>query len=497
MTRASGSIGFAYSAGDKYMSQRKPTRVRPPTLAMNTALGALAVSISRYGAAYDHNFDPSAQIPAGTKTYYVDPVGGNDANAGTTRAAALQYLSTALRKTDVDQIRIINLTSNYVARCTGNGAATQAGWNNVSSASVGLSLRSISVIVEGPYRYISACAIATTPATYTKTAGRTYVYEATGQAYGVIDVSAYRTVSWAAGASPPAFAATIIANAPKRYYTLVNVASVAAVDATPGSWYYDSGTGKTYVRLYDDRDLTDAAVANTTILATNQSNGRWSAAANNLSLYVEGIDFVGGSRAFITSMVSTVTGSKITMVNCSFQGAATVNGLNIQSFTKTYVYRCSAFDCWNDGFNYHSQESDGTTLGTSPTVLEMECVAAGNGSTGSTGTSDNASTSHDDCRIIRVNGVYPDSNDRPVADTNYSQTWNLGVISGQATTQAAGKETFACLSNATMHLDGCTAVRGTGQTNADFYAELSGSFIGYRNMTGVTAGGGAGSVAQY
>lgn len=87
------------------------------------------------------DFDITLLTPAITTTYYVDPVGGSNGNAGTSRGLPLKDLATALAKSDVDQIRIINLTGDYIARTTQT-------WNNVQPT------RSLSVVVEGGYRYI-------------------------------------------------------------------------------------------------------------------------------------------------------------------------------------------------------------------------------------------------------------------------------------------------------------------------------------------------------
>ena len=73
-------------------------------------------------------------------------------------------------------------------------------------------------------------------------------------------------------------------------------------------------------------------------------------------------------------------------------GAAVAHHLTVLSYSKVYGYRSACIRNYLDGFNYHSNESDGTTPSTSPDCAEIECVADGNRTTGSAGSSDNAST---------------------------------------------------------------------------------------------------------
>jgi hypothetical protein len=308
-------------------------------------------------------------------------------------------------------------------------------------------------------------------------------------------------------------------NVPRRYRTLKNVASIAAVAALAGSWFYDGTT--LYVRPHDDRSL----IGDTNILPTiNTNNGRFTPTADNLTIYVEGVDFVGGSRAFVvttatitatggaagqavintsstagvvvgqtvqgagvpsgTKVASFVANTSITLSNnlttnasgtyslvfngiafahknCSFQGGGTQNGgLAILTYVTVYGYRSAAWDNYLDGFNYHSAAQDGTLDKLSPNAIEIECAAAGNGTTGSAGTSDNATTAHDGCSVIRINCVYIDSSDRPMADVNYAHSWNLGCHVGQALTAGSAEENIVAAHNVQMWLDSVFAAGG-------------------------------------
>lgn len=387
------------------------------------------------------NFDIKSKIPTVTKTYYVDPINGSNANSGLTAQLAKKDLAVVLAIADCDQIIITGLTSDFI------GLGVQS-WNNIQPS------RSMSIINNTGFRYISA-ACASLP-TWVVNGTYNNVYSTTisaSSAGGVTDVMTSTVPSYVNSSGD-----TInLSNVPKRYRTLIKVSNLASVAGTAGTWFHDGTT--LHVRAHDDRNL----IGDTKMLPTSSAvqNGRFPAGLNNLTIYVKSLDFVGGVGTFYMGAASTVTGCTFAHNNCSFQGATTSSGLNILAFGKVYGYRSAAYDNYLDGFNYHSNESDGTTQNTSPDCVEIECVAVGNGTTGNSGASDNASTGHDFCNVIRLNCVYINSSDRVMVDTNSAHSWNLGVSVGQALTVANGQESICALSNTRMWLDSVFANTGS------------------------------------
>jgi hypothetical protein len=430
-----GVIGFSINGA-----------VQPPSAPITTPVGfrgttlATEMDMRRMLSGVVTNFDITSKIPAITKTYYVDPINGSNANSGLTAPLAKKDLAVVLAIADCDQIIITGLTADFV----GLGAQS---WNNVQPT------RSMSIINNTGYRYISAACASLPTWAVNGTYSNVYstVIGATS-ATGVTDVSTSSTVAGvnAAGVT------VSLPNVPKRYRTLVEVASLAAVAATAGTFFHD-GTSL-HVRSFDDRNL----VGDTKMLPTTTAqNGRFPASTNNITIYVKSLDFVGGTSGFYVGMASTVTGCAFAHNNCSFQGTGVGNGLAVLSFSKVYGYRSGAYDNYLDGFNYHSFESDGTTPSTSPDCVEIECVAIGNGTTGSSGSSDNATTGHDFCNVIRLNCNFVDSADRVMAETNSAHSWNLGCVVGQATTVATGKQSIAALATSKLWLDSVYAVQGS------------------------------------
>lgn len=425
------------------------------------------LTITRSSDVLSTSFDITSLIPAVTNTWCVDPVAGNDATAVVnSRAQPLRNLATALAKTDVDQVRIINLTGDYIGRTTQS-------WNNTQPT------RSLSVIVEGTHRYICAGTASSVATTWSVNGTFGNVYQAaitTANSHSVTDVSSKTTVT---------------ANCPPAYLTYTKVASIAAVSAAAGSWFHD-GTN-VYVRPFDDRNLTTNG---TQVLVTGSSNVGRFPSVNNCTIYVQGMDFIGG-RPWYSFLASTVTGTKAVFNHCTFQGSSVnnvYNGLNIAAFQGVYLYRCGAYYNGADGFNYHSNEGDGTTSGTSPDCIEIECAAIGNGTTGSASVSDNASTAHDFARVIRLNCTYTNSDDRVLIDVNSAQSWNLGCIVGQAIQTGSGKESIAAANSAQMWLDSCSALDGS---NPKWVSENSAVLRHYNSGTVVNNGSATGTVSAY
>lgn len=418
--------------------------------------------------AYSTNFDITTLIPAITVTYYVDPINGNNGNAGTTSGAPLKDLSAAIAKADVDQIRIINLTDDFVARST-------IAWNGTQPT------RSMSIINTTAYRFVSAFASGTLP-TFTAHGSYANVYQSTTTAPSkMVDIaSKTQPVHPITGAS--------ITTVPPIFLTMTNVASPEAVRDLAGSWHHDGTI--LYVRLFDNR----TAIGDIKLIKCLGGNNGRMGNTDNITIYVDKVDFVGGTSFNCATSTSTFDPT-LAMINCSFQASDTsvsANGLAVKGKVTCYLKNCGAYYNAADGFNYHSFAGDGTDDVNSPTFFEDGCVSVGSGTTGSAGTSDNASTAHEGADGIRLNCVYVNSDDRVLVDINFAETWNLGCVVGPSVKTGAGSELVVTQNSAQMWMDGCLVATG----DSDRFLAGSGSFIRYRNMGDVTNAG-AGTVEAY
>jgi len=334
--------------------------------------------------------------PTYTPTYYVNPVTGNNANAGT---------STAPFATVAAALTAINTGAVAANLRLAPGTYTEAtGWGAVIPT-VDIDVRSTggqgapAIIVNG-----------LTP-TWVKTGGQTNVYEytkATGN---------------------PAFMAVDRANLDQygNPVPLVNVASIALVDSTVNS-YFVSGT-TIYVHTFDNR----AADTSVWVLCSGETS-----LGGNTNIYLQDLQFWGGDSAFHVSRSNVTTGKNFYNVRCFFGYSTTSNGhaLRVQHEVGnlSLSWASVATQGYEDNFNYHKSQS-GTQCGTN---IEINCLSYLAGTlSGVTIDTNNCSTTHEGGTTIRVGGLYWGAwgrNVHDVTDTTgvITNVWNLGVYAGIA-----------------------------------------------------------------
>ena len=147
------------------------------------------------------------------------------------------------------------------------------------------------------------------------------------------------------------------------------------------------------------------------------------------SLYCENIHFRHGANTLIVEL--STSDREACFYHCTFSESNTVNGLSVLGGT-CYVVECVAYGNAYDGFNYHKVSGDG---GISNNCIEIDCVSYGNGTynlDGVDGQSSNATTSHDNSKIVRVNGEYYACHGGVVADKECNSA-NYGCKTGIST----------------------------------------------------------------
>lgn len=196
-----------------------------------------------------------------------------------------------------------------------------------------------------------------------------------------------------------------------NYTALTSQVSVADVDANPGSYFWD-GVDTTYVRTADSR-VADSNVW----LMMGIPNGL---AAGDITVYLENIKFYGSStEVFQAQSNGAAQNPKLYAKNCDFS-YGTLNGFKVLG-TDAIMQNCQAYRNGQDGFSYNQYLSV-----TEPKLIEIDCISYQNGT--SAGNTYNASTSHQGCKIIRLNGTYHDCHGPLIADVGDSIAANMGCI---------------------------------------------------------------------
>lgn len=387
------------------------------------------------GGQYLTNYDLTTLKPAIAKTYYCSRTGSSGA-AGTSQGAPLDKLSTCLAKVDVDEV-VIDCSDgvDWYAR-------NSFGWNNTQPS------RSVSIRVVGPGKFYSIQCGSTNAPTWTAVEGAIYkTTSSLANSRSVIDLSITESDGF------------------KQRLT-----SVGSQGAMTAGTYYNDGTD-TFVWASDSRNLVGDLYMQP---CSDTNNCRIPSASQ--TTYIDGINFIGGGP--LTYVSAGVVDPLVVALNCLFQGSSSnsKNGVSITGPGRFYFYRCGAGRNYRDQFNYHGDANG------DPKFFEWECWT---GLGGYVGTSDNASTSHENAAGIRLNGRYVGSLNRTIADINDTRIMMLGGYAGQARTAAAANENIAQQNTNLTWLGGVSVQQGSNPQ----IAILNTATVAYHKMTAPTRAG--------
>ena len=345
------------------------------------------------------NFDVASLKPTtpSDKTYYIKP-NGSDSNSGLDREHPLQKLSTAIAKSDVQTIIVMDGIYN-LGRVGGSFT------------------KGVNIIADEDTHPIF---IMSRDKTWSKTNGYNYIYETTDTAsafYGVIKAD------------------TRNAEGDLLSYTLVK--SLADVETTDNSYYVSDHT--IYIHSESAPSKVYVLVSGVNIHAT-LSNGE--------TLYIEGCEFVGGNYGGVRVTNNNANKKPTVLVkNCGFSHSYLGNAFYLQGCSGI-IQNCYASYSAEDGFNYHA------TLDVIPDSIEINCIGRHNGTIGNN--TNNGSTTHDGAKILRLNCEFFDNIGPNLADVNNSLSFNYGVVSHDSAGSSTNKSGFQC-QGGVMYNDTCSA----------------------------------------
>lgn len=371
-----------------------------------------------------------AAVPQVT-TYYV-ATGGADGNTGLSWAQALRTLNVALGKAGVTRIYVE--TGYYYWNQSGSGANI-----NVS----------VEIIASGGPVYFT-----------------TDIYNLIGAF--VLVGNHYEA------ASPAPLDAVYDATFLDSYgddVPLTLQPNVAAVDANPGSWYFNAGT--VYIRTTDSR-VPDVSLRY--FYGTNAIN----CARDNKTLYLEGLHFRGGSGAYFAN-ASAVGGMRVYAQDCSFKYATSTSAecCLCEGVTEVIFRDCIAAKAQADGFHYN-------ILNTINSVgIEIDCISYDNGI--ASGFSGNGSSAHNSCTTIRIMGLYYNNKGPNLHDTGSTKNWALGCEchdpqpGGVPPNSRKANFTGGSIAPGATWLDSCYSHGLYAPGGFDLYADGN-AFLYYRNL---------------
>lgn len=262
---------------------------------------------------------------------------------------------------------------------------------------------------------------------------------------------------------------------------MTKVVDESTCGITPNSFFTD-GT-YVFVNTFDGRAPDNATVK--VMLAVTHAT-----CTVDKSWYISGITFEG-SNPFL-AQVTVAHSSTLVLEGCEYRYANAASGTGANGFLAKGVATvinvgCKAYGNPADGFNY----SAGTN-GISPKMIEIGCLSYGNGDTSDSVNNDNGSTLHNDCRGIRVNGVYTQTVGPVVTDIDTCLSWNLGCAASESLSTepvAASNTAFRTAGSAKMWLEGCNG--------SSYYAAYAGDTSQIRHKNTSLQGATSGDVANY
>jgi len=367
---------------------------------------SMGLWVTRSSTGFATNYSSISFQPVITgSTIYVDGINGNNANAGTNPALPRKTIS------GVNSLSA-SLVHQYLVK--GNSLTPYR-------VTAGIQItRSCVVSSWDGGRIVVANTLNANPETWSATAGQPGVYQSAlaSSPYSVVDI---------------AFVDGGTSDAP-RYRVYPVLGSVAAVQAAPGSWYWD-GTNL-YVQTSDSR-APDAKV-----LPTNGTQSYTWVPGATVALPVfwqDQIDVVGGYDAFLLTEQTGSGGdggntALRAYINRSTGQACRDQGLHFLTIGNTLCYNCGGYNTLDDGFHYDGLNAASNT---DPAGNHVNINPSAYNCGASPSTQANSYSQHSLSTAVVVNPNFSMAWNRDLANINSSYMWMLGGAIGPSR-QATG-----------------------------------------------------------
>lgn len=258
-------------------------------------------------------------------------------------------------------------------------------------------------------------------------------------------------------------------------------ASLELCQSTPGTWFQSDST------VYVHRINGGVVNSEIHVLATKGNGG---CSGGDYTLYIDDIDFFGGSTGFEANSRTEGTSEKIYLNKCRFFYSAG-NGFENYGINTCITKDCVAAYTVRDGFNYHSNRNYLTKMCKS-LEINNRTYMTGRGDSFSVGTS-NGSTCHDANIVIRLGCSYERSIGPVVADIDSCKTYNFCVSARESIRAESSPRTSSFLAagdGCVQYLNNCQAVRSEWSldvySSAKMYVEdifIDSSIEGIENIS--------------
>jgi hypothetical protein len=377
-------------------------------------------------------FDVSQYRPPQGLTYYVGYPSSSDSQDGMSRTSSFSSVSKALSMPDVGTII---LCPRRYARDQGQFTIRD---------------KSLSIIADGGVARIGA----EDPLVWEPQPTATYTYRA--KCSGVQAVFDERLL-----------------DGKGDFSRLTSCSTYSGVgELAPGRWCSD-GT-YVWVRATDSRGL----IGDTKLHVYLESGCR---IAGSSKVYLDGLCIEGGASALTVTNDDATSVPTVYARDCTFAYAGRYACISAKG-AMTFLQRCVAKGGAGDAFSYHSN------LGVPCHSAEIDCVGRDTGWADTH--TNNGSTAHGGSSVVRLSGLYYDTDGPVVADVNAdTASWNVACRAwGSTCPSGATNASYnsQCSGSGAMWLDECSSKSGSAPANTyDLVANLGGR-IYTRNCPGPT-----------
>lgn len=412
---------------------------------------------SRHGGLYSSSFTPASLKPAYTRTIVYGP-GGNNASDGLTFATRVRSIKQAISKANAftaEVVRIVGYGGDYLKSNAPGGVADS--WDSfnptvscVFESGDGIPVYNIQNVTMLQSWSLFGSNVYRIPYT-TENPTRVVIDRAKLDELGM--ASRLPVVLSPASTSDPT----------------PEINAAAALYGYGATWI-----DTTNKFIYAQRADNSAPDANIIVLSGTSGAVISNTSGASLTFWMEKMRHWAPTPFKLTAasgVTPTVVGD-----DCDFNFSNAADGCGLTSGgILAYWNNCRAR--WNerDGFNYHGVAADAFLAATSVKGHEFNCDGSHNG-WDVTGTN-NGSTAHDGCAVVRLGGRYTDNQDRPVDDINNARSWNMGGMAGSRRGLAGGESSAAWVAGfasqtyaARMFVDGVQTALNAGQYDLAAYA---------------------------
>jgi hypothetical protein len=208
---------------------------------------------------------------------------------------------------------------------------------------------------------------------------------------------------------------------------LTKRASLAEVQANPGSFYHDTGSTTIYISTVDGRqpDTDVWVINNLDLYGANWPGGDY-------TCFIKDCSFVGRNCFTMDPTGGGGNGGVLATMDCEAGFNTLGSAFRAEDMYLTAHLRLKAGVCLDDAISYHANDAPSS----GSYALEIDCIGYECGVGDGTPRNSNVSTAHDGMTVMRINTVGWRVNGPAIADANGCLSYCIGCQVSEPETES-------------------------------------------------------------